>query len=394
MTGVLEGIRVLDLGRFIAGPMCGSLLGDLGAEVIRIERVGGGEDRATLPLSEAADAGASYLAFNRNKKSLTLDPASPRGREVMRRLIETADIVVINMPLDAIQKLDLDYEALKAVKPDIILVHTSAFGTDGPYMDRVGFDGVGQAMSSGVYMSGDIDDPRRTVVCWVDVSTALFNAYGALAAVLHRKATGEGQKVETNLLRSALNLTNATMIEQAMLQANRVPTGNRAQTGGPSDLHRTKDGHVLIQVAGDTLFRRWCRIVGAEDWMTDPRFVTDQKRGDNNAILSERTAAWMAERTSAEALEQLAAAKIPAGPVLTPQEVLDDPHVQAADLYHPIHYPGLAGAVPVVEPGARFSGFDLPRNRPPTAGEHTDEILTQLGYNRTEIADLRDAGVI
>jgi crotonobetainyl-CoA:carnitine CoA-transferase CaiB-like acyl-CoA transferase len=394
MAGVLDGIRVLDLGRFIAGPMCGSLLGDLGAEVIRIERVGGGEDRATLPLGEEADAGASYLAFNRNKKSLTLDPASPRGREVMRRLVATADIVVINMPLDAIQKLDLDYEALKAVRPDIILVHTSAFGTDGPYMDRVGFDGVGQAMSSGVYMSGDPDDPRRTVVCWVDVSTALFNAYGALAAVLHRKATGEGQKVETNLLRSALNLTNATLIEQAMLQLDRVPTGNRAQTGGPSDLHRTKDGHVLIQVAGDTLFRRWCRIVGAEDWMTDPRFASDQMRGDNNILLSERTAAWMAERTTAEALEQLAAAKIPAGPVLKPQEVLDDPHVQAAHLYHPVHYPGLAGPVPVVEPGARFSGFDLPRNRPPTAGEHTDEILTQLGYTKVEIADLRDGGVV
>jgi crotonobetainyl-CoA:carnitine CoA-transferase CaiB-like acyl-CoA transferase len=394
MTGVLDGIRVLDLGRFIAGPMCGALLGDLGAEVIRIERVGGGEDRATLPLSQDADAGASYLAFNRNKKSLTLDPASPGGREVMRRLIATADILVINMPLDAIQKLDLDYEALKAIKPDIILVHTSAFGTDGPYMDRVGFDGVGQAMSSGVYMSGDPDDPRRTVVCWVDVSTALFNAYGALAAVLHRKATGEGQKVETNLLRSALNLTNATIIEQAMLQLNRIPTGNRAQTGGPSDTHRTKDGHVLIQVAGDTLFRRWCRIVGAEDWMTDPRFASDQARGDNNAILSERTAAWMAERTTAEALDQLAAAKIPAGPVLKPQDVLDDPHVQAAGLYHPVSYPGLAGAVPVVEPGARFSGFDLACNRPPTAGEHTDEILTQLGYSRTEIADLRDGGVI
>jgi crotonobetainyl-CoA:carnitine CoA-transferase CaiB-like acyl-CoA transferase len=394
MAGVLDGIRVLDLGRFIAGPMCGSLLGDLGAEVIRIERVGGGEDRATLPLSSDADAGAGYLAFNRNKKSLTLDPASPRGREVMQRLIATADIVVINMPLDAIRKLDLDYEALKAIKPDIILVHTSAFGTDGPYMDRVGFDGVGQAMSSGVYMSGDVDDPRRTVVCWVDVSTALFNAYGALAAVLHRKATGEGQRVETNLLRSALNMTNSTIIEQALLKIDRVPTGNRAQSGGPSDLHRTKDGHVLIQVAGDTLFRRWCRIVGAEDWIDDPRFASDQNRGDNNAILSARTAVWMAERTSAEALDQLAAAKIPAGPVLKPQEVLDDPHVQAANLYHPIAYPGLGDAIPVVEPGARFSGFDLMCNPPPTVGEHTDEILTQLGYTKVQIADLRDGGVI
>jgi crotonobetainyl-CoA:carnitine CoA-transferase CaiB-like acyl-CoA transferase len=151
---------------------------------------------------------------------------------------------------------------------------------------------------------------------------------------------------------------------------------------------------VLIQVAGDTLFRRWCRMVGAEDWIDDPRFATDALRGDNNAILSARTDAWMAGRTTAEALEQLAAAKIPSGPVLTPQQVLDDPHIREADLYHPVDYPGLAKAVPVVEPGARFSGFDLARNRPPTAGEHTDEILTQLGYTKVQIADLRDAGVI
>ena len=394
MAGVLDGVRVLDLGRFIAGPLCSSLLGDLGAEVIRIERVGGGEDRASYPLSEASDAGAGYLAYNRNKRGMTVDPASPRGREVMKRLVAAADIVVINMPLDAIQRIGLDYDSLKAIKRDIILVHTSAFGTDGPYMDRVGFDGVGQAMSSNLYMSGDPDAPRKAAVPYVDVTTALFNAYGALAAVLHRNQTGEGQKVETNLLRSALNLTNGSIIEQALIQTNRVPTGNRAQAGGPSDVHRTLDGHVLIQVAGDPLFRRWCRLVGAEDWIDDPRFASDDLRGRNNAILSARTQTWMDSRTTAQALEDLAAAKIPAGPVLNPQQVIDDPHVQAAKLYHPVAYPGVEGEAPIVEAGARFSGFELPCNRPPTIGEHTDEILTQLGYSAMAIAELRSQGAV
>jgi crotonobetainyl-CoA:carnitine CoA-transferase CaiB-like acyl-CoA transferase len=394
MPGVLDNIRVLDLGRHIAGPMAASLLGDLGAEVIRIERVGGGEDRGPYPLGDAVDAGAAYLAFNRNKKSLTLNPGSAGGREVMRKLIATADIVVVNMPLDAIQKLDLDYEALITIKPDIILVHTSAFGTEGPYVERVGFDGIGQVMSGSAYLSGDPGDPRKSLACWVDVSTALFNAYGALAAILHRNATGQGQKVETNLLRSALNLTNAAVIEQALLAPFRVPTGNRGQTSGPSDIHRTKDGAIIIQVAGDTLFKRWCRLMGVEDWIDDPRFATDGSRGDNSLILSAHAEAWTTARTTDEALTELAAAKIPAGPVLTPQGVLDDPHVQQAGLYHGVDYPGLDAPAPIIEPGARFSGFDMPRNRPPTVGEHTNEILTQLGYSQDDITGLRRDGVI
>lgn len=392
MPGVLDGIRVLDLGRFIAGPMAATLLGDLGAEVIRIERVGGGEDRAPYPL--ASNVGASYLAFNRNKKSLTLNPGSEGGREVLKRLVATADVVVVNMPLDAIEKLGLDYPSLKAVKSDIILIHTSAFGVDGPYADRVGFDGVGQVMSGSAYLSGDPGDPRKSVACWVDVTTAMFNAYGALAAIMHRKATGEGQKVETNLLRSALNLNNSAVIEQALLQTHRVPTGNRGQTSAPSDIVPTKDGHIMVQVAGDTLFRRWCRLVGAEDWITDPRFASDALRGDNSALLSARTEEWTRDRSTAEALAEMAAAKIPAGPVLTPQQILDDPHVQETGLFRPITYPGLQGEAPIVEPGARFSAFEIPVERAPTAGEHTDAILGELGYSGEEIETLRKAGEI
>ncbi len=395
MTGVLEGVRVLDLGRYIAGPLCGAMLGDLGAEVIRIERVGGGEDRAQYPLGETSDAGAAFLAFNRNKKSLTLDPGSEKGREVMKRLVETADIVLVNMPLPAIQKIGLDYESLRVIKDDIILLHTSAFGNDGPYAERVGFDGIGQVMSGTVALSGHPGDPMKSVVCWVDVSTAMFNAYGALAAILHKRQTGEGQKVETNLLRSALNLSNVQIIEEAVIDKNRQATGNRMQEGGPGDLHKTRDGWVMIQVAGDSLFRRWAKLMGEEEkWTSDPRFASEMLRGDNNAILSERTAAFTKDLTTEEALAAFAAAKVPAGPMLNPRQVLDDPHVQAVNMYHPTDYPGLARPAPMAEPGARFSGFDVARNRPPTCGEHTDEILGGLGYSSTEIDALRQEGVI
>lgn len=392
---VLDGVRVVDLGRYIAGPMCSALLGDLGADVIRIERPAGGEDRATLPMGEGVDGGAAYLTFNRNKRGMTLEIGSSEGRKVLKKLIATADIVVINLPFETIVKLGLDYPSLTAIKADIILVHTSAFGVDGPYMGRVGFDGVGQAMSGSVYMAGDPDLPRRAGVAWVDVTTAMFNAYGALAAIMHKRATGQGQKVETNLLRSALNQTNSMIIEQAVIEKNRVPTGNMAQGAGPGDIHQTKDGWVLIQVVSDALFARWARLMGDEyQWLSDPRFADDDSRGVNNAVLSGRTAKWAAERTTAEVIDALAKAKIPAGPVLTPQQVLDDEHVRAANLYRPVDYPGLPRPAPIVEPGARFSGFDLAQRRPPTVGEHTDEVLGEIGYCAADIAALRDQGVI
>jgi crotonobetainyl-CoA:carnitine CoA-transferase CaiB-like acyl-CoA transferase len=393
MAGVLDGVRVLDMGRYIAGPMCGALLGDLGAEVIRIERVGGGEDRTQFPTSD--DSGGNFLAYNRNKLGMTLNPASPEGREVMKRLIASADVLVVNLPLPSLINLGLDYESLTAIKPDFILVHTSAYGNDGPYAERVGFDGIGQAMSGAAYMSGWPDQPMKSGVAWVDCMTATYNALGAVAALMQKRATGQGTKVETNLLRSALTVANGFAIEQAVTGINREGTGNRLQAGGPGDVVQTRDGWILVQVVSDPLFKRWCRMVGEEAWADDPRFATDGLRGGpNGELLSKKTREWAAARTSAEALAQLAAAKVPGGPVLSPQQILDDPHVRATGMMRGISYPGIAAAVPYAESGPRLGGEPARLSRPPTVGEHTDQILLGLGYSADAIAAMRGAGVV
>ena len=195
-SGVLGGVRVLDFGRYIAGPFCAALLGDLGAEVIRIERLGGGEDRGFIPVGAGPEGGgAMFLAMNRNKRGMTLDPAAPKGREIVKKLVATADVVVANLPPAVLRSLALDLDSLRAVKPDIILTTVTGFGAGGPLSHKHGFDGIGQTMSGAVYLSGMLEQPIASKVPWVDFGTACLAAFGTLAALLERGKSGHGQKV-------------------------------------------------------------------------------------------------------------------------------------------------------------------------------------------------------
>jgi crotonobetainyl-CoA:carnitine CoA-transferase CaiB-like acyl-CoA transferase len=394
MAGVLEGIRVLDFGRYIAGPYCAAMLAEHGAEVIRIEKRDGSEDRFQAPVAETGE-GALFLQNNRNKLGLTLDPMKPEGQEVVRKLVATADVVVANLPLQTLKAMKLDYESLRAVKDDIILTTVSAYGNGGPYSNRVGFDGVAQVMSGAVYMTGTEDQPYRAQVQWVDFGTALHCAFGTMAALMARKATGKGQWVQGALLATAVTFGNALLIEQAVIQANRVPTANRGQISGPVDIYRTKDGWILCQVVGNPLFKRWAKLMGEDAWLTDPRFKDDISRGDNGAIISERMGRWCAERTSADAIEILGASMIPAGPVLKPQQTLDDPHIKAMGFFQPTEFPGAPRPAPLAKVPVWLS--ETPgsiRHRAPKLGEHTDRILGELGYSSDAIAALRDKGII
>lgn len=371
------------------------MLGDLGADVIRVERREGGDDRFQYLTGPEGDNGACFLQWNRNKRSLAMDPLAAGARAVLRRLLATADIVVANLPQDGLEQLGIDYPSLTAIRPDIILVHQSAFGDHGPYRDRVGLDGIGQAMSGINYLSGFGDVPTKSFASWVDCSTAMLSAYGALAALLHRRATGQGQLVGANLLRSALNVSSFVLTEQALTQRNRVASGNRSQSSCPADIVRTRDGWIMLQCVGQPLFRRWVRLMGEEHWLTDPRFLTDELRSANGAALSERTARWAQDLTTEQAVELLAAARIPGGPVLSPQQALEHPQVLAGGYLQDVEYPGLPRPATLVTPGVELSATPASiRARAPRIGEHSEAILGELGFTPAEIAALRRASVL
>ena len=391
---VLDGVRVIDFGRHVAGPYVAALLGDLGADVIRVERRRGSEDRFQAPLSDDG-SGATFLQMNRNKRGIVLDPLAPDGREVTRRLVASADVVVANLPQQTLRKMGLDYETLRQVKADIILTTISAFGSGGPYSDRVGFDGIGQVMCGAAYLSGEPGHPTKSYVPWVDFCTGALAATGTLAALFWRDRSGEGQHVEGSLLHSALAVAGTALAEQAVIRADRVATLNRAQVAGPADIFRTTDGWVLVQVVGQSMFERWVKLVASEEFLDDPRFGDDDARGRNGEVLSECMAAWCATRSTVDALSDLEDARVPGAPVFSPQAALDDPHVRAVGFLQEVQYPGLPRAAPLVR--TPFSLLATPtsiRRRPPTLGEHTAEVLSELGYSRAELIALEAQGVV
>ncbi len=400
MSALLQGIRVLDFGRYIAGPYCAALLAEYGAEVIRIEKREGSEDRFVAPVG-AGGEGSLFLQMNRNKLSLTVDPMHADGREIVRRLVRTADVVVANLPAPALLAMGLDDASLRAIKPDIILTTCSAFGDSGPMAGYVGFDGVGQAMSGAVYMTGppgqpgQAAQPYRAQVNWVDFGTALHCAFGTLAALMERGRSGRGQQVGGSLLGTALTFTNAMLIEQAVIGIDRVPSGNRGQAAAPVDIYRSTNGWLLCQVVGQPLYVRWARLMGEPEWLADPRFATDLSRGEHAALISERMGRWCAGRSTEEAVAILGAAKIPCGPVLSAQQALDHPQVQAMGLATPLDYPGLPKPAPVgrvpLDMSVTTGGI---RRRAPLLGEHTAQLLGDLGYTTDEIAALRTRHVI
>ena len=393
--GVLAGIRVLDFGRFIAGPFCGALLADHGAEVTRIDKVQGSEDRFVLPLASGGEGGL-YMQVNRGKRSLSLEPTTPEGREIVRKLIARSDIVIANMPESTLRSMGLDYASISAINARAILVATDAFGRTGPDAHKVGFDGIGQSMSGAVFMSGDPDAPRRAGVNWVDFGTAIGAAFGALLALMARAGTGRGQEVNGSLMATALTVSNSILIEQAIARPDRVPQGNLGYGSAPADLFKCADGRwLIVQVVGQPLWQKFCRMLGAEEWLADPRFTDDRGRGDHSRVVSERLAAWCAARSRADALQAMEDARIPAGPVHSPQDALDDAHVRASGVLREIVYPGAARPAPIAETPIKLS--ETPgavRGRAPLLGEHTDAILAEIGYSGAQIAQLRAAKVV
>ncbi|RYY87104.1 MAG: CoA transferase [Comamonadaceae bacterium] len=380
-VGVLAGIRVIDLGRFIAGPYCATLLSDLGADVIRVEPPGGGEDRFVVPVAPSGEGG-SFLQLARNKRSVCLDLSTAEGREALHALVATADVVVANLPEAQLRRLGLDYASLSERHPRLILTTATAYGDTGPLAGQTGFDGCGQAMSGAAWMSGMPDAPVRWAATYVDFGTGVGCAFGTLAALRARDQTGRGQHVQGSLLRTALTFFNSNLMETAATGRDRLPSGNRSQQLAPSDLFATRDGHVLVQVLGNLQFHRLAALIGRTDWLTDPALQTDAGRGQQRDAVCDAVAAWCADRTCDDVLAALAAQRLPGCKVLSPSEAIAHPQVRAGGHLRELDYPSLPRPLPVVAPLVELSDTPLQyRRRAPLAGEHTREVLDEAGFD-------------
>jgi crotonobetainyl-CoA:carnitine CoA-transferase CaiB-like acyl-CoA transferase len=392
--GPLAGIRVVDFGRFIAGPYCAMLLADMGADVIRVDRRQGSEDRYLAPVAEGGE-GTHFLSLNRNKRSLTLDTGKRESAEIIRRLAARSDVVVANLPVDVLKKMGLDYETLCTLKSDIILARISTFGPDGPYAQRVGFDAVAQAMSGAMSLTGFPGAPVRDAVPFEDFGTALHTAFGVMVALYHRALTGQGQLVDGSLLATGITFMHSLLAERSVLGVERRQQGNAGFHAAPGDTYRTRDGWIVVSVIGPEMFARWARLVGREDLLGDPRCADDITRADNRGVIAEVMNAWLAARTSVQAIAELESARIPAGPVLNLDQVLDDPQVKARGLLKYLDYPGAPRPVPLADTAVRLSATPGGiRHRAPMLGEHTDEVLQEIGYAQEEIRQLRKTEVV
>lgn len=394
MSGLLEGIRVIDFGRFIAGPYCAMLLADFGADVIRVERRAGGEDRKVGPVTDSGEGGL-FLTCNRNKRGITLELGQPQATEVIRRLVRSADIAVVNLPIGVMKKLGLDYDSLRAEKEDIILVMASAFGPDGPYAERVGFDGVAQAMSGAMGLTGFPGAPVRSIVSWADYGTALHGAFGAMAALYHRQITGQGQLVDVSLLATGVTFMTPLLAERKTMGIRREQLGNTGYYAAPSDVYQTSDGWIIVPTIGDQMFRRWARVIGRDDLIGDVRLADDISRGNNATVINEAMSAWCLARTRSEAVAELEAGRIPCGPCYDLDDVMSDPQVNSRRLLEEVEFPGGNAPVPIASTPVRLSATPAAKaRRAPTLSEHTDEVLAELGFSDQELAELRSSGAI
>jgi crotonobetainyl-CoA:carnitine CoA-transferase CaiB-like acyl-CoA transferase len=341
----LAGIRVIDAGQFIAGPVCGALLADLGADVIRIERPRGNADRYVTPLDKSMpDVGAMFAFANRNKRSLAVDIGSDAAREIIDRLVASADVFVTNMPQRTLEKLRFDLPELRKVNPRIILSNITAYGSEGS---------------------------------WVQRST-----------------TGSGKKVETSLLASSMMMMNSVLAEEAVLRPNRVGIGNRAQTGGPADVFETKDGKIILQVLGNPKFAVLCKLIGQDELISDARFATDNLRGDNAEALNRYVQDWCADLSSAECVDRLNDAGLCAGPVLSPLESLEHPQIRGHSSLHRVAYESAGIEVPLFLP-ISADGEPLPPASPaPRLGRDSRAVMEELGYSSAEIDAFTASGII
>lgn len=397
MGRVLEGIRVLDFGRVIASAYCGTLLADMGAEVIRIDRPGGEFDRFLGPFAPNGQSLAYGLITPRNKKSITVDIRHPKGKAILEALIERSDIVVSGFTRQGNRMMGLEYDKLKEINKGIILVAISGFGQNGPYADRTSFDAIAQAESGAMSYTGfPGSPPTRAAVPYADFGSSILGAYGAMLALFHRERTGRGQMVDVALMDTALTFVAGmgVVAEYTLFKHIRPQVGNHSFYNF-TDSFEAKDGWVMICAIGNSIWKRLTGVIRREDLLHDPRFQNDIGRFENRHLLRPIVSEWTSRHSVAEVIRMLDEARVPCGRVNTARDVIDDPQVKAREALINVDYPEI-GPVPL--PGVPVKLSETPGGIETGAarlGEHNNDVYgSLLGYNADELITLKEEGVI
>ena len=406
MSGSLSHLRVLDLSRVLAGPWAGQILGDLGAEVIKIERPKSGDDTRSWgpPYLQGADGNADlsayFLTANRNKQSLAVDIAHPEGQELIRKLVAESDVILENFKVGGLKRYGLDYDNLKQINPKLIYCSITGFGQDGPYANRPGYDFLIQAMGGLMSITGQPDGepgagPMKVGVALTDIMTGLYATIGVLAALSHRDRTGEGQYVEAALL----DVQVACLANQAMnyLTTGQAPgrMGNAHPNIVPYQDFPTADGNMVLTVGNDEQFARLCDLLGHPEWASDERFATNRARVANRKELIPRLRQATVMRSTQEWVQVLERSGVPCGPVNTLDQVFEDPQVLARGMKQSVQHPSL-GDVPTVGNPIRLKLTPVSyRTAPPLLGEQSKQVLeTIVGLSSGEIESLRERGIV
>ena len=396
-NGPLRGLRVLDLTRVLAGPTCTQMLGDLGAEVIKIERPEAGDDTRGFapPFVPNTRESAYFVGVNRNKKSVTLDIAKPEGQAVVHRLLEHCDVLVENFKVGALAKYGLAWEQLSPKHPRLIYCSITGFGQTGPYAPRPGYDSLIQGMGGIMSLTGEPDGlPQKVGVPVADLFAGLYGCIGLLAALNHRNATGQGQRIDIGMLDTHLAWLANQGMNYLATGENPPRLGNQHPNIVPYQVFPTADGYMVLSVGNDPTFERFCKAFGQEQLLSDPRFATNAKRVENRQLVTDTLTPLMRTRTTAEWVEKLEALKIGCGPINTLEQVFADPHVQARGCV--VEMPHASGeTVKVIANPVRLSATPPEyRGAPPLLGQHTAEVLGGvLGMGEAEIASLKEKGI-
>jgi len=396
--GPLSGLRVLDLTRVLAGPTCTQLLGDLGAEVIKIERPEAGDDTRGFapPFVPNTKESAYFVGVNRNKKSVTLDIAKPEGQAIIHKLLEHCDILVENFKVGALAKYGLAYEQLAKIHPRLIYCSITGFGQTGPYAPRPGYDALIQAMGGVMSLTGEPNgSPQKVGVPVADLFAGLYGCIGILAAVNHRNSTGQGQQIDIGMLDTHVAWLANQGMNYLATGENPPRLGNQHPNIAPYQEFPTKDGYIILAVGNDPTFERFCKAFGQEALLSDPRFATNPIRVQNRQLVTDTLTPVMKSKTTAEWIDALEALKIGCGPINTLEQVFADPHVQAREMVVDMAH-GSGETVKVIANPVKLSATPASyRSAPPVLGEHTNAVLSDvLKMSAAEIAALKEKGIL